>query len=383
MSTQKYDIVIVGAGISGIVIAERYANKLGKKVLIIDKRDHIGGNCYDFYNEEGILIHKYGAHIFHTNYEDVWNYVTSFSEFTDYEVKVVSCYDGKNTVPIPVNIDTVNKLFNENIQTEAEMEAWIEREKEDIAEPKNSEESVVARMGRRIYELMFKNYFKKQWDLWPAEVDAQVNNRIPIRTNHDDRYFTDIHQALPSQGYTKMFEKMLENKNIEVRVSTDYFNIKDELGDIEKLFFTGPIDQFFENKFGKLQYRSLQFEFETVQTESYQVAPVVVYPNTEKFTRVVEYKKLTGQKHPSTTVSREYSTWEGDPYYPVPNQQNQDLYEKYKQEAQRVEENGGNIYFVGRLANYKYFNMDQAFKNALDLFNRLETDSTMSTSDRL
>ncbi|MEI6728535.1 MAG: UDP-galactopyranose mutase [bacterium] len=368
----KPDIVIVGCGISGIVIAERYANILHKKILIVEKRNHIGGNCYDYYNKDGILVHKYGAHIFHTSIDEVWNYVNRFSEFTPFRLKVRSCYDGKNTVPIPVNIDTVNTLFGLKIETEKEMEAWLEKERVHIDSPTNSEESVISRMGRRIYEIMFKNYFKKQWDLWPAQVDASVNNRIPIRTNHDDTYFTDTFQAMPSHGYTKLFEKMLENDNIKVVLNTDYFEIKNQLSGFEKLFFTGPVDRFFDHKFGKLQYRSLNFEFTTYDQESYLEEAVIAYPNTEKFTRIVEYKKLTGQKKLKTTVSREISTWEGDPFYPVPNKQNWDLYEKYKSEAEKIEQENGRIFFVGRLANYKYFNMDQTFKNALDLFYSIE-----------
>lgn len=360
------DIVIIGAGISGATLAERYASS-GKRVLVVEKRGHIGGNCYDHYDENGILVSKYGAHLFHTNYDDVWEYVNGFSEWYPYEHRVLSFVDGK-LVPVPVNIDTVNALFGTIIKTEQEMEKWLEENAEKIDDPKNSEESALRRVGKVLYEKMFKNYTKKQWDLWPSELEASVMDRIPVRTNHDDRYFGDKYQALPKEGYTKIFERMLDHPNIEVRLNTEYDGIKKDLGSYEKLFFTGPIDQFFEYKFGeKLQYRSLRFEWETCDQEFYQSNSVINYPSEEyPFTRIIEYKHFTGQKHPKTTISREYSSWEGEPYYPVPSERNRALYEKYQKEAEKLESDG--IYFVGRLANYKYFNMDQAFKNALDLF---------------
>jgi UDP-galactopyranose mutase len=365
----RFNILIIGAGISGVTLAERYSS-LGKKVLVIEKRDHIGGNCYDYYNEDGLLVSKYGAHLFHTNYEDVWEYVNHFSEWYPYEHRVLSFVDGK-LVPVPVNIDTVNVLFGTNIQTEAEMQEWLNENVEKIQSPKNSEESALSRVGRVLYEKMFENYTKKQWDMWPRELEASVMDRIPVRTNHDNRYFNDKYQALPKEGYTKMFEKMLDHQNIEVRLNTTYEDVKAEVGGYEKLFFTGPIDQFFDYKFGgRLQYRSLRFEWETYDKEFYQENSVINYPSLDvPYTRIVEYKHFTGQKHPKTTISKEYSAWEGEPYYPVPSEKNRALYSKYQAEAERLEKEG--VYFVGRLANYKYFNMDQAFKNALDLFQRL------------
>lgn len=368
--SEKYDIIIIGAGISGCVLAERYANVMGKKVLVIEKREHIAGNCYDYYNEDGILVSKYGAHLFHTNYEDVWKYVNKFSNWYFYEHRVLSSVDGK-LVPVPVNIKTVNELFGLKLSTEKEMDDWLEENTEKIQNAKNSEESALKRVGRVLYEKMFKNYTKKQWDMYPEELEPQVMERIPVRNNFDDRYFSDKYQYLPEGGYTKMFEKILSNPNIEVRLNSDYFSIKNKLKKPEKLFFTGPIDAFFEHKFDKLQYRSLEFQFETIDTEFYQGNSVINYPGKEvPYTRIVEYKYFTKQKHPKTTISKEISTWEGEPYYPVPNQRNRDLFDRYKVEAEKMEKEG--IYFVGRLANYKYFNMDQAFKNALDLFYSLE-----------
>lgn len=365
----KYDIVIIGAGISGVTLAERYAS-LGRRVLIVEKRNHIGGNCYDRYNEDDILISEYGAHLFHTSYDDVWEYVNRFSEWYPYEHRVLSFVDGK-LVPVPVNIDTVNTLFGIKIKTEEEMQKWLDENTEKIENPKNSEESALRRVGKVLYEKMFKNYTKKQWDMWPSELEASVMDRIPVRTNHDNRYFGDKYQALPKGGYTKIFEKMLNHPNITVMLDTAYEDIKNNIVGYEKLFCTGPIDQFFEYKFGeKLQYRSIRFEFETHDKEFYQSNSVINYPSEEyPYTRIIEYKYFTGQKHPKTTIAKEYSTWEGEPYYPVPTERNREIYAKYKQEAEKLEKEG--IYFVGRLANYKYFNMDQAFKNALDLFNKL------------
>lgn len=366
---KKHDILIIGAGISGAVLAERYAHN-GKKVVVIEKRDHIGGNCYDYYNEDGILVSKYGAHLFHTNYEDVEAYVKRFSDWTPYEHRVLSYVDGQ-LVPVPVNITTVNKLFGTNITTSEEMDKWLGEHQVKNDNPKNGEEAALARVGKELYEKMFKNYTKKQWDKYPAELDASVLNRIPVRNNFDDRYFSDRFQALPSEGYTKMFEKILDHKNIEVRLNTDYFDIRDTLPKYEKVFYTGPIDQYFDFKFQverKLEYRSIRFVYETYDQEYFQENSVINYPNDHEYTRIVEYKHMTGQKSPKTTISKEYTTDEGEPYYPVPNPANQEIYEQYRKEADKLTD----VYFVGRLANYKYFNMDQAFKNALDLFKQLE-----------
>jgi UDP-galactopyranose mutase len=363
------DIIVIGAGISGSVLAERYAN-LGKKVLILEKRDHIGGNCYDYYNEAGILVAKYGPHIFHTNDEQVWEYVNRFSKWQPYEHRVVAKVDGQ-LVPVPVNITTVNNLFGLKLKTEGQMKKWLASHQVANDAPRNGKEAALARVGPILYEKIFKNYTKKQWDKLPEELDASVLNRIPVRTTFDDRFFTDTYQALPAEGYTKLFAKMLDHPRIKVLLETDFFDVKKEISSYEKLFYTGPIDRFFEFKKGlteKLEYRSLRFEHETLDQESYQGHAVVNYPNEEQFTRIVEYKHFTGQQHPQTTIVKEYGTAEGEPYYPVPSPRNQKLYEKYQRQAAKLP----NVHFVGRLANYKYFNMDEAFKNALDLFNQLE-----------
>jgi UDP-galactopyranose mutase len=327
------DIIIIGAGISGATLAERYAS-LGKKVLVLEKRDHIGGNCYDYYNEDGILVSKYGAHLFHTNFEDVWKYVNRFSKWYKYEHKVLSKVDGK-LVPIPVNITTVNTLFGLNIKTEAEMKKWLDANQVRNEDPQNAEEAALARVGTVLYEKMFKEYTKKQWDKYPHQLDASVTNRIPVRTNFDDRYFSDKYQYLPQGGYTQLFEEMFNHPNITVLLNTDFFDIRAELNNFEKMFYTGPIDRFFDFKHSvekKLEYRSINFVFETHDTPQYQENSVINYPgNEEKFTRIVEYKHMTKQKHQKTTISKEYTvdvtSEDQEPYYPVPNPENQEIYE--------------------------------------------------------
>jgi len=373
---KNFDILIIGAGISGAVLAERYATS-GKKVLILEKRSHIAGNCFDYVDDNGILVSKYGAHLFHTNEEEVWQYVNRFSEWYPWEHKVIARVDDK-TVPIPVNITTVNTLFGEQIETEAEMQTWLESHRVAIENPQNGEEAVLNRVGPVLYDKMFKHYTKKQWDKYPAELDASVLNRIPVRCNYDDRYFSDKYQALPKGGYTQLFEKILSHPNIEIRLNTDYFNNREEYVGYEKLFYTGPVDRFFEFKHSlneKLEYRSIVFVRETVDAEYFQENSVVNYPGMEvPYTRIVEYKHFGHQQSDKTTIVKEFTVDEGDPYYPVPNPRNQEIYAKYKEEADKLTD----IYFVGRLANYKYFNMDQAFKNALDLFSSLEDVSVGS-----
>jgi len=367
----KYDVLVVGAGISGATLAERYATIAGKRVLVLEKRNHIGGNCYDYLNSDGILVPAYGPHFFHTNFEDVWEYVNRFSGWIPYEHRVLSAVDGK-LLPVPVNILTVNELFGLRLSTEAEMKQWLEENTAKIDAPANSEEAALRRVGPQLYEKLFKPYTHKQWDRWPSELDASVMDRIPVRTTFEDRYFTDKYQAMPEKGYAKLFERMLDNPLIEVRLGVDYMNAKDLFRDVKKTLFTGPIDEFFGYKFGeRLEYRSLRFEYETRDEEYYQATAQINYPSPDvAFTRITEPKRATGQQHSKTTIIREYSTWEGEPYYPVPSERNRHLYERYRQEAIALEKDG--IHFVGRLANYKYFNMDQAFQNALKFFANLE-----------
>lgn len=366
-----HQIVIVGAGLSGATLAERYACILNKKVLVIEKRDHIGGNCHDYLDAAGILVPKYGPHFFHTNSQTVWDYISQFTRWHPYHHRVLSYVGEGKYVPVPVNIDTVNHLFDARITDEAAMIAWLNTHRSSIENPRNSEESALNRVGKALYEKMFKHYTKKQWDKWPTELDASVMDRIPVRTNFEDRYFTDAYQGVPQKGYTETIATMLHHPNITIHLNSDFMTERPHLQKYEKLFYTGPIDQFFNYQLGdKLDYRSLRFEYETLNQEFFQSRAQINYPNTELFTRITEPKHATGQRHPKTTIIREYSTWEGEPYYPVPNARNQLLFSRYQQLAKRLESKG--VYFVGRLANYKYFNMDQAIENALNLFDTLE-----------
>ena len=363
-----HDVCIVGAGLSGSVIAERYANLRNQTSLIIERRDHIGGNCYDYIDKEtGILVSKYGAHLFHTKFERVWKYVQQFSEWTPYEHEVVALIHGKH-VPVPVNIDTVNALFGEKIKNSKEMKVWLEKEQVHYDhDPVNSEEMALSRVGQRLYELIFHPYTIKQWAKEPKELGPVVTARIPVRDNFDGRYFDDPHQALPSKGYTKIFEKMvMSNPLITMKLETDFFEVRSKLR-CGKLYYTGPIDRYFADLgWDKLEYRSLDFERKVIKNIGhFQPKGVVNHPNaTANFTRIVEYKHFLDQKSDHTILFYEHSKDGGEPYYPVPNPKNQELFQKYKDMANQEHD----VTFVGRLANYKYFNMDQTIENALELF---------------
>lgn len=357
-------VLIVGAGISGCTLAERFASS-GDKVVIIDQRSHVGGNCYDYINDAGIRINKYGPHYFRTNDEVVWEYVNRFSEWTPFEAKCLSVLDGKK-VPIPVNINTVNMLFGLRIENEQQMKKWLSSQVLDIAIPKNSEESALKRMGLLLYKKMFENYTLKQWNKHPRELDPSIMDRIPIRFNWDDRYFTEKYQAYPSNGYTQWIYSMLSSPSIEVVLSQRYEDFN-SCG-FDNILFTGRIDSYFHFKFGSLEYRSLVFDEETLDVEFFQDAVQENYPDAHvPFTRIVEYKRQT--HHASlnkTTIVREYPSGEGEPFYPILSPPNILKYQSYQNEAKIAEKDG--VYFLGRLANYKYFNMDQAIRNALDFY---------------
>lgn len=360
---EKYDILIVGAGLSGAVLAERFASLNNKKVLVIDKRAHIGGNCFDYIDENEILINKYGAHIFHTNYDDVWEYIQKFGEWQRWDHRVIGSVDGK-MVNIPVNINTVNALCDTNIKNEDEMNQWLETVQIKYESITNSEEIAKSRVGEQLYKKIFRDYTFKQWNKYPEELDPEVLSRIPIRNNFDDRYFTDRYQVLPKYGYTKFIEKILSHPNITVQTDTDFFEFKDKI-DYNTLIYTGPIDRYFENSgLEKLEYRSIDFQVEHFRFMNYyQINSVINYPqNNVSFTRIVEYKHFRNQLSPHTTIVKEISKDHGEPYYPVPNKKNFSLYEEYKKLAALEQ----NVHFIGRLASYKYFNMDEAIKNALD-----------------
>lgn len=368
---KKFGICIVGAGLSGAVIAERYAAATKQSVLILDKRHHIGGNCYDYIDKEtSIRVSKYGAHLFHTKYKRVWDYVQQFSQWVPYEHKVLALV-GRKHIPVPVNINTVNSLFDLDIKSIEEMDAWLKKEQIHYdREPSNSEEMALSRVGLKLYKLLFKPYTIKQWNKTPAELGPTVLARIPVRNNWDDRYFSDQYQALPKRGYTKLIRNMLKSPQITVRLNVDYFNIRNKIN-CGKTYFTGPIDRFYAEKgLPILEYRSLSFERKVIKNiDHYQPASVVNHPNMkDNFTRIVEYKWLPNQQFHSndTVIYLERSTSDGEPYYPVPNERNQKLYQKYKAFAN----SDPDIHFIGRLANYKYFNMDEAIKNALEMFDK-------------
>lgn len=358
-----YDFLIIGCGFAGSVLAERLANE-GKKVLIVDKRNHIAGNAYDFYNKEGILIHKYGPHIFHTNSEDVFKYLSKFTEWRPYEHRVLGSVDGQ-LVPIPINLTTINKLYGKTL-TSDEVVSFL-ASKAELRKPVLTSEDVVLNVvGKELYEKFFRGYTKKQWDLDPSELDASVTARVPTRTNADDRYFTDSLQAMPKNGYTEMFQTMLSHENIHVMLNTNYKDIVDIIPH-KKLIYTRPIDGYFDYQFGKLPYRSIDFKFETLDQENYQETGTINYPTSNLYTRITEFKHLTGQKHHKTAIVYEYPTAEGDPYYPIPRKENQDVYNQYKKLADKTP----NVFFTGRLGTYKYYNMDQVVAQSLALFRKI------------
>ena len=359
-----FDYLIVGAGFAGSVLAERLARGSGKRVLIVDRRPHIGGNAYDCYDENGLLIHKYGPHIFHTNSREVFAYLSRFTQWRPYEHRVLASVDGQ-LLPIPINLDTVNRMYGLNLSA-FELEQFFET----LAEPRDpvltSEDVVISKVGRQLYEKFFRNYTRKQWDLDPSELDAAVTARVPIRLNRDDRYFADTYQAMPLHGYTRMFENLLDHPNIKVLLNTDYREIAG-LIPYRELIYSGPVDEYFDYCYGRLPYRSLKFRFETRDERLHQPVAVVNYPNEHPYTRCTEFKHLTGQEHSKTSLVYEYPCAEGDPYYPIPRAENAELYKKYKALAAAAQ----NVHFVGRLATYKYYNMDQVTAQALSLYARL------------
>jgi UDP-galactopyranose mutase len=359
-----FDYLIVGAGFAGSVLAERLARGSGKRVLICDKRPHIGGNAYDHYNDDGILVHKYGPHIFHTNSADVFDYLTRFTEWREYQHRVLACVDGM-LVPIPINLDTINKLYGLKLNS-LEVGEFFDKLREKREPVRTSEDVVINAVGRELYEKFFRGYTRKQWGLDPSELDASVTARVPTRTNRDDRYFTDTYQAMPKHGYTRMFENMLDHPNITVMLNCDYREIVKEIS-FREMVYSGPVDAFFDYRYGKLPYRSLEFKHETHDVEVFQNAPVVNYPQNQPYTRVTEFKYLTGQKHNKTGIVYEYPRADGDPYYPIPRPENAELYAKYKALADARPD----VHFVGRLATYKYYNMDQIVAQALTVYGKI------------
>ena len=361
-----FDTLIVGAGFTGAVIAERLATQLEQQVLIVNKRPHIGGNAHDCTDDAGLLIHKYGPHIFHTNSLDVFAYLSRFTAWREYQHRVLAHVDGQ-LVPMPINLDTVNQLYGLSLSA-AQLDDWFASQAEAVENVRTGEEAVVSKVGRSLYEKFFQGYTRKQWGLDPSQLDASVTARVPARSNRDGRYFTDHYQAMPLHGYTRLFERMLDHPNICVLLNCDYRDAR-QFVPHRDLVYTGPVDEFFDYRFGPLPYRSLEFRFETHATPCYQSAATINYPNDYQYTRITEFKYLTGQKHEQTSILYEIPTAQGDPYYPIPRPENAALYKRYKTLADATP----NVYFAGRLGTYKYYNMDQCVAQALATFEKIAT----------
>jgi UDP-galactopyranose mutase len=362
-----FDYLIVGAGFAGSVLAERLATGSGQRVLLIDRRSHIGGNTYDHYNEHGLLIHRYGPHIFHTNSSQIVDYLSRFTQWRPYEHRVLAQVDGQ-LLPVPINLTTINRLYGLDLDA-AEMEAFLASRAEAVESIKTSEDVVVSRVGRELYEKFFRGYTRKQWGLDPSQLDKSVTARVPTRTSTDDRYFADSFQSMPLHGYTRMFENMLDHRNISIMLNTDFEDIAGEFS-YDQLIFTGPIDEFFGERFGRLPYRSLRFMHTTLDQPVFQPVAVVNYPSLSvPHTRITEYKHLTGQQHAKTSLTYEIPDADGDPYYPVPRAENAALFQRYRKLADQT----AGVHFVGRLATYRYYNMDQVVGQALALYAKLQT----------
>jgi UDP-galactopyranose mutase len=363
-----FDWLVVGAGFAGSVLAERLASQRRDKVLVVDRRPHIGGNAFDRYDDAGVLIHQYGPHIFHTNAQSVFDYLSNFTGWRFYEHRVLAHVEGK-LLPVPINLDTVNRLYGLSLTSE-ELQVFLKTRAEPVPEIRTSEDVVVSSAGRDLYEKFFRGYTRKQWGVDPSQLDKSVAGRVLTRTNRDDRYFTDAYQFMPAGGYTRMFERMLSHPNIKIMLNTDYREIM-RIIPFRRMIYTGPVDEFFDYRFGKLPYRSLRFEHRTLDTPQHQPVAVVNYPLDHDYTRITEYKHLTGQEHSQTSVTYEFPCDSGDPYYPVPRRENAELYKRYEQLADATL----GVHFVGRLATYRYYNMDQVVGQALATFTRIQEAS--------
>jgi UDP-galactopyranose mutase len=370
--SDAYNTLVVGAGYAGSIMAERLATQLGQRVLVIDRRDHVAGNAYDYHDEHGVLVHKYGPHIFHTNHMPVVEYLSQFTEWRPYEHRVVTRVRDDLLVPMPINRTTINMLYGLDLQTDEEVEAFYAERREPVELMKTSEDAVVAKVGRELYELFFRGYTRKQWQRDPSELHASVCARIPIRTNTDDRYFTDSFQQMPAEGYTRMFERMLDHPNIDVRLGVEFDDVRGEVAH-DHLVYTGTVDGFFDHRFGKLPYRSLEFELKNEPTPGGGLLQPVASVNEPDFdvpyTRTTEYRHMTGQVAESSSYHVEYPRAEGDPYYPIPNDETRALYKRYEELAQAQPD----VTFVGRLARYQYLDMHQVVAQALTTFEKLAT----------
>lgn len=368
----KFEWLIIGAGYSACVLAERIASQLEQRVLIVEKRNHIGGNAYDYYNEHGHLVHKYGPHIFHTKSRPVWNYLSQFTQWRPYYHHVLGVVEGKK-VPIPFNLNTLYALFPPRYAEKLELlllEHFGFGKKVPILQLRESSSGDLAFLADYIYDNVFLHYTQKQWNLKPEELDSGVTARVPIYISRDDRYFQDPYQAMPKQGYTEMFRRMIDHPNIKVLLNTNYREVIDDIS-FNRAICTGPIDEFFDYVHGEMPYRSLRFHFETHDQEHYQEVGTVNYPNDYDITRITEQKYLTGQVSPKTTLVKEfpqvYVPGRNDPYYPIPRAENRDRLSSYLQEVKKL---NSSVLFAGRLAEYKYYNMDQAVTRALGIFDK-------------
>lgn len=364
---RHYDVLVVGAGFAGSVMAERLAAGSGKSVLVIDKRDHIAGNAYDHHDAAGIMVHKYGPHIFHTNSRDILDYLSRFTGWRDYEHRVLASVDGK-LVPMPINRTTLNQLYGLNLADDEAAAAYLRSVAVEVDDIRTSRDTVVAQVGEDLYAKFFEGYTTKQWGVDPSQLDKSVAARVPARTNTDDRYFTDTFQCMPDQGYTAMFRAMLNHPQIEVMTGLSFADLPDDIS-WDHLVWTGPVDEYFGHQLGRLPYRSLRFEHQTLRTDQVQPVAVVNFPDVNvPYTRITEYKHLTGQQSPMTSITLEYPADEGDPYYPIPNEAAQDIYRRYAALARECED----VTFVGRLATYRYYNMDQIVGQALASWRKLD-----------
>jgi UDP-galactopyranose mutase len=370
--TSEFNTLVVGAGFAGSIMAERLASELGQRVLVVDRRDHIAGNAYDYHDANGILVHKYGPHIFHTNHMPVVEYLSRFTGWRPYEHRVLARAREDLLVPMPINRTTINELYGLDLQTDEEVEAFYAERREPVELMKTSEDAVVAKVGRELYELFFRGYTRKQWQRDPSELHASVCARIPIRTNTDDRYFTDDFQKMPAEGYTRMFERMIDHPNIEVRTATEFDDVRDAVT-YDHLVYTGTIDGFFDHRFGELPYRSLEFELRNEPTPGGTLLQPTASINEPSFdvpyTRTTEYRHMTGQVAETSSYHVEYPRSEGDPYYPIPNDETRELYKRYEALAAQLPD----VTFVGRLARYQYLDMHQVVAQALTTFEKLAT----------
>jgi len=368
-----FEYLIVGAGFSGAVLAERIASQSNKKIMVIEKRDHVGGNCYDKKDKNDILVHKYGPHIFHTDCKEVWDYLSRFTEWIPYQHKVLGFIDGRK-VTLPFNLNTLHELIPERLVERLERKLINNfgfNNKIPILEFKKIKDEDLKFLADFIYEKIFLHYTEKQWGLKPEEIESSVTARVPVVISYDDRYFHDRYQGIPKLGYTKLFEKMLQNPNIELLLGKDFKNIRRKLK-VKKIFYTGAIDSFFNYQYGKLAYRCVDIDFQSKPIENYQPAAVVNYPNDYDYTRITEFKKFTSNKSQNTTIGVEYPGNKGFMAWPVLNEKNKKIFREYWKEAEKLKSE--NIYFIGRLAEYKYYDMDDAIANALKIFKCAEYD---------